>query len=83
MEAINDKNILIIDDSITNGQTLREAYKIIAEGYEPKSITILTLMSPLYNKRRVKVNATLKKITNAKRDIRPDIGVCECFQREF
>lgn len=47
MEAINGKNILIVDDSITNGQTITEAYKIIAECYEPKSITILTLMSPL------------------------------------
>jgi hypothetical protein len=50
MEAINGKNILIVDDSVTNGQTITEAYKIIAECYEPKSITILTLMSPLYNK---------------------------------
>ena len=49
MEAINGKNILIVDDSITNGQTITEAYKIIAECYEPKSITILTLMSPLYD----------------------------------
>lgn len=48
LSAINGKDILIMDDSITTGQSLREAYQIIADCYEPKSITILTLMSPLY-----------------------------------
>ena len=48
LSAINGKDILIMDDSITTGQSLREVYQIIADCYEPKSITILTLMSPLY-----------------------------------
>lgn len=48
LSAINNKDILIIDDSITTGQSIKEATKIIADCYEPKSITILTLMSPLY-----------------------------------
>ena len=48
MSAINGKDILILDDSITTGQSLREVYQIIADCYEPKSITILTLMSPKY-----------------------------------
>ena len=49
VDAINDKNILIVDDSITNGQTLQNAYRIISTDYAPKTITILTLFSPLYD----------------------------------
>lgn len=48
LSAINGKDILIIDDSVTTGQSLREAYQIIADCYEPRSITILTIISPLY-----------------------------------
>ena len=44
---INDQNILIIDDTISRGQSIREACKIIKESYAPKSITILTLLSKL------------------------------------
>lgn len=48
VEAINDRNVLIIDDSLTMGQTIKEACKIITTAYTPKSITVLTLFSPLY-----------------------------------
>ena len=48
MDAINGKDILILDDSIMTGNSLREVYQIIADCYEPKSITILTIMSPKY-----------------------------------
>ena len=48
IDAINDKNVLIIDDSLTLGQTIKESCKIIAEAYTPKSISVLTLFSPLY-----------------------------------
>lgn len=48
IDAINDKNILIIDDSLTLGQTIKEACSIISSAYTPKSITILTLFFPLY-----------------------------------
>lgn len=48
VEAINDRNILIIDDSLTLGQTIKEACSIITNAYTPKSITVLTLFSPLY-----------------------------------
>lgn len=48
IEAINDRNILIVDDSMTLGQTIKEACSIIANAYTPKSITVLTLFSPLY-----------------------------------
>ena len=50
IDAINGKNVLIIDDSLTLGQTIREACKIITSSYTPKSITVLTLFSPLYEK---------------------------------
>lgn len=49
VEAINGKNILIVDDSITLGKTITETCNIISEYYTPKSITVLTLCSPLYD----------------------------------
>lgn len=48
IDAINDKNVLIIDDSLTLGQTIKESCQIIADAYTPKSISVLTLFSPLY-----------------------------------
>lgn len=48
IEAFNDKDLIIVDDSITLGNTIMETCKIVSECYTPKSITILTLMSPLY-----------------------------------
>lgn len=49
IEAINDKNVVIVDDSITLGQSLRESYEIIQTYYSPKSICVITLFSPLYD----------------------------------
>lgn len=48
IDAFNGKDIIIVDDSITLGNTIIESCKIISECYTPKSITILTLLSPLY-----------------------------------
>lgn len=45
---INRQDILIIDDTISRGQTIKEACKIMKECYAPKSITVLTLLSKLY-----------------------------------
>lgn len=45
---INDQNILIIDDTISRGQSIKEACNIMMESYAPKSITVLTLLSKLY-----------------------------------
>jgi phosphoribosylpyrophosphate synthetase len=45
---INGQDILIIDDTISRGQTIKEACKIMLESYAPKSITVLTLLSKLY-----------------------------------
>lgn len=46
-DRINGKNILIIDDTITTGKTLSDSAKAIMAMYDPKSITFLTLFSPL------------------------------------
>lgn len=45
---INGQDILIIDDTISRGQTIKEACQIIMESYAPKSVTVLTLLSKLY-----------------------------------
>lgn len=44
---INGQDILIIDDTISRGQTIKEACKIMLDSYAPKSITVLTLLSKL------------------------------------
>lgn len=44
---INGQEILIIDDTVSRGQTIKEACRIIMETYAPKSITVLTLLSRL------------------------------------
>ena len=45
---INGQDILIIDDTISRGQSIKEACQIMSESYAPKSITVLTLLSKLY-----------------------------------
>lgn len=49
IEALNDKNVILVDDSITLGQSIRESCTIISNYYTPKSISVITLLSPLYN----------------------------------
>lgn len=44
---INGGDILLIDDSITRGQTIRDAVYAIKQMYEPRSITVLTMFSNL------------------------------------
>ena len=44
---INGQHILIIDDTISRGQSISEACNIIKESYAPKTITVLTLLSKL------------------------------------
>jgi hypothetical protein len=46
-DRINGKNALIIDDTVTSGKTLSDSAHAILEMYDPKSITFLTLFSPL------------------------------------
>ena len=45
---INGKNLLIIDDTISRGQSLNEIYNILKKSYSPKTITAITLLSKLY-----------------------------------
>lgn len=44
---INGQNILIINDTVSRGQTRQEACRIMQESYAPKSITVLTLLLKL------------------------------------
>ena len=44
---INGNDILLIDDSISRGQTINEACEILKNNYSPHSITVLTLLSSL------------------------------------
>lgn len=45
--VINGENILIVDDTISRGQSIKETCKILTESYSPNSITVITLMSRL------------------------------------
>ena len=44
---VNGKNVLIVDDSITYGQSIRNAIHAIAQAYVPKSVSVLTMFSRL------------------------------------
>ena len=46
---VNGKNVLIVDDSITYGQSIRNAIHAIAQAYVPKSVSILTMFSQFWN----------------------------------
>ena len=41
---INGHDVLIIDDTISHGQSISEMLNIIKTSYAPRSITVLTLM---------------------------------------
>ena len=44
---INGQHILLVDDTISRGQTITNACNIMMDSYAPKSITVLTLLSKL------------------------------------
>lgn len=44
---INDRDILILDDTISSGNTISEMCKDIISTYTPKSLTVITLFSSL------------------------------------
>lgn len=48
-KAINNKNILIIDDSLYHGNTVKNAIKMIGDTFSPKSYTVLTMFSKSYD----------------------------------
>ena len=45
---VNGKNVLIVDDSITYGQSIRNAIHAIAQAYVPKSVSVLTMFSQFW-----------------------------------
>lgn len=47
-KVINGRDILIIYDTVSRGQTIQNACKILTDAYAPNSITVLTLLSRLY-----------------------------------
>ena len=49
-EAINDKNVLIFDDTVTSGKTISDSGKAIYEMFAPKTLTYITLFSALNSK---------------------------------
>lgn len=46
-KCIEDENIIVIDDTISQGKTLSEACQLLCGSYMPKTIVGLTLFSPL------------------------------------
>lgn len=47
VDKITDKDILILDDTYSSGETISQAVEAIKQNYEPKSITVVTLLSKL------------------------------------
>ena len=45
---INDKNVLILDDTIATGKTVSEIAKLTVDTFSPKKVTIITLFSALH-----------------------------------
>lgn len=48
-EAINGKDVLVFDDTITSGKTISDSASAIKEMFAPKTITFVTLFSALEN----------------------------------
>lgn len=46
-DIINDKDVLVFDDTITTGKTISDSGKAIKEMFNPKSITYITLFSAI------------------------------------
>ena len=44
---INDKRILLLDDTVMTGKSLSDSAIAIKDTYSPSNITALTLFSPL------------------------------------
>lgn len=49
-EGINDKNVLILDDTVATGITMSQEANLLIQTYVPKSIEFLSILSPLNNK---------------------------------
>lgn len=44
-EKIDGKDVLILDDIISSGESVSQAVEALKSGFEPKSITVITLLS--------------------------------------
>lgn len=44
---VDDENVIVLDDTMSQGKTLSEACQLLCGSYLPKSIVALTLFSPL------------------------------------
>ena len=49
-DNINDKDILILDDTVTTGLTLSQEANLLLNTYAPKSVEFLSILSPLNNR---------------------------------
>jgi orotate phosphoribosyltransferase-like protein len=47
---IEGENVIVIDDTMSQGKTLAEACQLLCGSYLPKTIVGLTLFSPLKSK---------------------------------
>lgn len=56
-EHVNGKDLLIVDDSITFGQSIRNTIHAISQAYMPKTVSVLTMFSKLYDKDGNEVNS--------------------------
>lgn len=49
-DYLNEKNVLVFDDTVASGKTLSDSAMALKEMFDPNSITFLTLFSPKANK---------------------------------
>lgn len=48
-DDINNKNVLVFDDTVSSGKSLTLTAAALREMFVPKSLTFMTIMSPLYD----------------------------------
>lgn len=46
-DMINDKDVLILDDTISSGETISDNVQVLMKTFEPKSVQVITLFGPL------------------------------------
>lgn len=63
---INDRNVLIVDDSITLGQSIKNTIHAINKSYSPKTISVLTMFSELYDRNNNKCKDWSDTVYNRK-----------------
>ena len=61
MDAINNKNILVLDDNVGYGSTIGQICKLLRQYYSPATITALTLFSEKYDKNGRQIQSIRKR----------------------